>query len=51
VEDEESVDSMWDGSKSLFNESAEATFGQRRKEVKEWMMEDTWEAIEEKKKL
>ena len=45
MDDEESADSIWDRFKSVFNETAETTIGKRRKEVKEWMTEDTWRTI------
>ena len=49
MEEDEGVNAIWDGFKSVFNETAEATIGKRKKEVKEWMTDDTWRTIEERK--
>ena len=48
---EDNVDTLWEGLKSVFNESAGSVVGKRKKRVKEWMSEDTIKTIEERKKI
>ena len=51
MEDEEDVDTMWDEFKTAYNETAEVILGKRRKDVKEWVSENTLETMEERKEM
>ena len=49
MEVEDSVDTLSEGFKTVFNESASSVVGKRKKVVKDWISEYTINMIEEKK--
>ena len=51
MEDEEDVDTIWDEFKTAYNETTEVILGKRRKDVKEWVSENTLETMEERKEM
>ena len=51
MENEEDVDTMWDEFKTAYNETAEVILGKRRKDVKEWVSENTLKTIEKRKEM
>ena len=50
MEDEEDVDTMWDEFKTAYNETTEVILGKRRKDVKEWVSENTLENRKKEKR-
>ena len=50
MEDEEDVDTMWDEFKTAYNETTEVILGKRRKDVKEWISENTLENRKKEKR-
>ena len=42
---------MWDEFKTAYNEIEEVILGKRRKDVKEWVSENTMKTIEERKEM
>ena len=45
------MQASWDNIKSVFTVSAQKVIGYKKNERKEWISENTWKKIEERKEL
>ena len=49
--DSMNVEESWSNIKRVYNETAEVVLGRRRKRTEEWISEEAWQLIKEKKEL
>ena len=49
--EDEGIESQWNSIKTIYTDTAESTLGYHKPSHKEWISEETWEKIEERKKL
>ncbi|XP_048743004.2 uncharacterized protein LOC125656441 [Ostrea edulis] len=49
LENEDTIEEHWNNIKSIYNETAEKIIGFQTKKNKEWLSEETWKKIEERK--